>query len=73
MKKTRREVMYELTHVETGDKNILSVNQIAELYSISRNTVYYWIRKGYFGSPDKITVKKKEDYYYNTTNFGGIK
>lgn len=69
MKKTRREVMYELTHVETGEQSLLSVNQIAEQYRISRNTVYYWIRKGYFGSPDNITVQKKEDYYYNTINF----
>lgn len=73
MKKTRREVMYELTQVETGEQHVLSINQIAELFNISRNTVYYWIRKGYFGSPDNVTVKKKENYHYKTSNFGGIK
>lgn len=73
MKKTRREAMYELTQVETGEKSVLSINQISELFKISRNTVYYWIRKGYFGSPDNVTVKKKENYHYNTTNIGGIK
>lgn len=60
MKKIRRKTIYEVKNVSTGEVYETNIPEIMEEFSISRNTVYYWIRKGILcGDKNLLLLKKK--------------
>lgn len=66
MKKTRRKTIYEVKNVSTGEMYETNIPEIMDDFSISRNTVYYWIRKGILCGDENLLLTKQKGSSYNT-------
>lgn len=59
MRRAREKVIYDVINLETGERYETTVSEIAEKYSISRTTVYQWIKKGMFNNdPNKVIYRQ---------------
>lgn len=59
MRRTREKVIYDVINLETGERYETTVSEIAEKYSISRPTVYQWIKKGMFNNdPNQVIYRQ---------------
>lgn len=59
MRRTREKVIYDVINLETGERYETTVSEIAEKYSITRPTVYQWIKKGMFNNnPNQVIYRQ---------------
>ena len=59
MRRTREKVIYDVINLETGKRYETTVSEIAEKYSITRPTVYQWIKKGMFNNnPNQVIYRQ---------------
>ena len=59
MRRAREKVIYDVINLETGERYETTVSEIAEKYSITRPTVYQWIKKGMFNNnPNQVIYRQ---------------
>ena len=59
MRRAREKVIYDVINLETGERYETTVSEIAEKYSITRPTIYQWIKKGMFNNnPNQVIYRQ---------------